>query len=391
MPGRLIEKWKAMREAWAGWRRFQQLPREIKRFVFYAESRADWAYLGPVAESLEKRAHDVVRVTSDLNDPALEHPRAFYIGMGTPRTILFRSIEADALVMTLSDLDAFHLKRSIYPVHYFYIFHSIASTHRVYREHAFDAYDTVLCVGPHHLEEIRRTEEVYGLKPKALLKHGYGRLDTLIHDLARKTGNQREAEADATRILVAPTWGSSSLTEHGLTGLLETLLKQGYHVTIRFHPMTCRHHPTLAGTLAKRLAHTGVLQIDPHVDTTQTLLDADIMISEWSGAPLEYAFARLRPVICIDTPPKVNNPAYGRLGLPCLEENIREHIGHVVPPGQWGEIPKRIDELLREAETWADRIRAVRDASVYNVGKSGEVGADLLLRTLDKKPTAKHE
>ncbi len=390
MLGHLIDAWKEMRRAWAGLRRFQQLPRETKRFVFYAESRADWAFLEPVAEALKRRGNEVVRVVSDPTDPVLEQPYAFFVGMGTPRTILFRSIEADAFIMTLSDLNSYHLKRSAHPVHYFYIFHSIASTHRVYRKHAFDAYDTILCVGPHHVEEIRKTEEVYGLKPKKLLKHGYGRLDTLMHDMARQAGAQRKS-GGATRVLVAPTWGPSSLVEHGLEGMLELLLKQGYEVTMRVHPMTQRHEPDLAHALAKRLANVGSLRIDPHVDTTQALLDADIMISEWSGAPLEYAFARLRPVIFIDTPPKVNNSEFGRIGLPCLEEDIRGQIGHITLPGHWEEIPKRIDELLRESDAWKDRIREVRDKTVYNVGSSGEVGADFLVGALEQKQAVKHE
>jgi len=64
------------------------------------------------------------------------------------------------------DLGNFDLKRSIHPVHYIYMFHSLISTHMADHENSFDNYDTILCAGPHQAREIRRREEMKGLKPK---------------------------------------------------------------------------------------------------------------------------------------------------------------------------------------------------------------------------------
>ena len=375
----LITQWRLGREAWGGMSSVRLLPRDQKRLVFYAETAADWAYLGPVARELEQAGHSIVRVVSDPDDPARQLPNTYFVGFGAARTALFRSIEADVFVMTLTDLETFHLKRSVHHVHYVYIFHSIASIQRVYRLHAFDAYDTILCVGPHHEREIRRTEEVYGLKPKRLAPHGYGRLDTLLADLADQPP---PPPSDTLRVLVAPTWGDSSLVAHGLDQLLEVLLQARFEVTLRLHPMTKRHHPRLTTDIAARCAGRGALHIDPHINTTQSLLEADIMISEWSGAPLDYAFARLRPVIFVDTPPKIHNPEHGRLELPYLEEDIRTKIGRLVAPNQFDAIPSAIRELTTEATAWTEKIRAVREETVYHVGHSGNVGAQAILETL---------
>src|SRR5207248_9533577 len=127
---------------------------------------------------------DVCYVTSAHADPVLTSPppgiRPFCIGSGLILPIFFQSLQTKLLVTTVPDLDQFHVKRSLYPVHYVYLFHSINSTHMTYRRGAFDAYDTVFCVGPHHLKEIRRAEEIYNLKPKTLVEHGYGRLDAIL-------------------------------------------------------------------------------------------------------------------------------------------------------------------------------------------------------------------
>lgn len=381
MLKRLRDWWRDNRAAWDGLKAFERMPRAERRIVFYAETAADWAFLGPVAHALESLGESVSRVTSDASDPVLAKPRSYFVGFGSARTVFFRGIEAGAFVMTLSDLETFHLKRSVHPVHYFYVFHSIASTQRVYREHAFDAYDTILCAGPHHVAEIRKTEEVYGLEPKRLLEHGYGRLDTLIADLQRAgAAPQREVPT----VLIAPSWGPSSIIEHGLERMIEVLLEAGFVVTLRLHPMTVRHQPDLPERLLARHAAGGRFSFDRHINTTDTLLAADVMISEWSGAALEFAFARERPAIFIDTPPKTQNPNYARIGMPCLEIEIREQIGRLVAPDAIDSLPGVIRELLAGAPAWSERIRAVRDTTVFNIGRSGEVAARHILDTLGR-------
>lgn len=386
MFGRLIQQWKDGRRAWDGFQSFNALPRSRRKIVFYAETAADWAYLGPTAEALERMGRNWVAVCSDPADPVLARPNAFYVGFNMPRTALFRNIDADAFVMTLPDIETFQLKRSIKPVHYFYVFHSIASMHRVYREHALDGYDSILCVGPHHEREIRKTEEVYGLKPKRLLKHGYSRLDTLMHDVAAFCMTHPGADTvpgDPLRVLVAPTWGDCSLVDHGLEEMLDELLAAGFRTTLRLHTMTKRHRPDLAPGLVKRFGARGLV-IDPDINTTQALVESDIMISEWSGSPLEYAFALLKPVIFVDTPPKVNNPDFWKLGLPCLEEEIRSQIGEIIPEGSWKILPGTVQRLVAARGEWKERLERVRDATVYNVGRSGEAGAGEIVHTLEK-------
>jgi len=128
----------------------------------------------------------VCYITSDKDDPGLliEHPdyRSFKIDEGFIRNWLFENIETDVMVMTMPDLHQYQVKRSKHKVHYVYIQHSLVSLHMVYREGAFDYYDTVFCAGPHHIQEIRAMEAVYNLSPKNLVEHGYGRLDAIIEE-----------------------------------------------------------------------------------------------------------------------------------------------------------------------------------------------------------------
>src|SRR6187431_1216496 len=52
-------------------RRFNRTPRDERQIVFYAESRADWAHLGPIADELTSAGRTISYVTSDEDDPVL--------------------------------------------------------------------------------------------------------------------------------------------------------------------------------------------------------------------------------------------------------------------------------------------------------------------------------
>ena len=55
----------------------------------------------------------------------------------------------------------------------------------------------------------------------------------------------------------------------------------------------------------------------------ESLYSSDIMISDWSGVALEYAFALKKPVIFCDLPRKINNKNYLELEIDPIEVSIR--------------------------------------------------------------------
>jgi len=147
--------------AWKSYRRFRALPRRDRRIVFYSETHQDWHHLQPLIDHLTgPLTRTVCHVTSE---PAVPLPasgdgrvHAFRIGAGPVCTWFFQMLEADVMVLTMLDLGNFQLKRSVHPVHYAYVFHSMGSTHMVDHENSYDHYDTLLCPGPHHVASRRR-------------------------------------------------------------------------------------------------------------------------------------------------------------------------------------------------------------------------------------------
>lgn len=365
----------------AAMREFERQDPSFRELVFYSEGSADWPHLGPIIEVL-LRAHGrkVSYLTSDPADPGLhvddDRFRAFHIGAGTARTVLFARIRCRHFVMTLPDLGNLWLKRSVHPVHYVYVFHSVNSTHTAYRKGAFDAFDTILCVGPHHVEEIRKMESIHGLPAKELVEHGSTKLDTVLAAFADAPVRTRGSTPE---VLVAPSWGESSLIERPVgRELIATLVRAGHRTVLRLHPMTVRRLPALVAELERLSQNEPLLQLEEDMNAIESWLRSDLMISDWSGAAMEYAFALGRPVIFIDTPQKIVNPEWRNVGTPALERVIREEIGVVVPPSAVPTIPVVVTKCLQSTESSRQRIAAVRSRWIFNPGRSSEVAARYL-------------
>jgi YidC/Oxa1 family membrane protein insertase len=125
-----------------------------------------------------------------------------------------------------------------------------------------------------------------------------------------------------------------------------------------------------------------VLELD--VASTRSLVESSVMVSDWSGAALDYALGLERPVLFVDLPRKVNNPEYASLGVEPLEVRIREELGRVLAPEELARMPEVIFELLQQVDAYPGRLAELREQHIYHVGKSGPEGARALKELLEK-------
>ncbi|MBM3675013.1 MAG: CDP-glycerol--glycerophosphate glycerophosphotransferase [Actinobacteria bacterium] len=378
-----------LRRRRSGRKGFERLEPRQRAITFYAEDGGSWPHFEPILRELTGRlGRTVCYLTSSAADPvlALDEPRilAFEIGEGFGRSYLFQTMEAGVVVATVPRLGIPVLPRSkradALGMTYVYVFHSMVSTHMVYDADGFDHYDTVLCVGPHMVEEIRRREQVVGLEPKELLEHGYGRLDTIL-ETARATASPPPSEPPT--VLVAPSWGPTCIFESCGAEVVGVLLDAGYKVVARPHPMSAKRTPAAIAALRDRFARHPRFTLDLDIATHAPLQRADVMVSDWSGAALEYAFGLERPVCFVDVPRKVNNPDYGKLGIEPFEATVREEIGRVVGLDALAGLPAVVGELAAASGDFRRRIAAARDEHVFNVGSSGRVGAEVIAAKAD--------
>ena len=370
--------------------KFNELDLDERSIVFYSEDISSFVHFEQIIHELtEKMGCQICYVTSAKDDPILtsqnKRIKAFYIGLGAIRTKFFMELKAEVLVMTMPNLETYFIKRSkVYPVHYVYVFHSIVSTHTIYRKGAFDHFDSIFCVGPHHVEEISATESVYDLKHKNLVKYGYGLLDNLQTNKSMKN-QQRCTEDGKKKILVAPSWGKNGLLETKGLELVKILLDGGYHVTVRPHPMTIRKWSKTIKAIENEFKSNANFEIEKDVSTFESLYSAYGLISDWSGIAMEYAFACELPVLYIDGSPKINNSSYDKIACEALEITIRNLIGKVISPNELESLPKIIESTYENIDNFKTKIQEVRDKTVFNLGESGMNGAQEIVKILHEK------
>jgi CDP-Glycerol:Poly(glycerophosphate) glycerophosphotransferase len=372
---------------WISYRRFQKLPPPERRIVFYSESDQDWHHLQPLIDFLtEKLSRTVCHVSSERAAALPSVPRAglhtFRIRSGVVLTWFFQMLKADVMVLTMLDLQNFHLKRSTHPVHYIYVFHSMGSTHMVDHENSYDHYDSLFCVGPHHVAEIRRREALRGLPPKHLFAHGYGRLERLVE--AGAAAAPRDP-SEPTTVLLAPTWGDHSILHVCGEALIAALLSAGLRVILRPHYQTAVLAPRLIQGLVARFGKDPRFRHVDRMADTASLLESDLLICDWSAMAIEYALGLGKPVLFVDVPPRVRNPKYAELGLEPMEMRIRRELGTILPLDRLPDAPRFVAELLRGAPAFRDRMAALREEWTFNFGRSVEVGAREIARVADER------
>ena len=373
--------------------KFNRLDLDERSIVFYSEDVSSFVYFEQIIHELtEKMGYQICYVTSSKDDPILtgknKRIKAFYIGLGAIRTKFFMELKAKVLVMTMPSLETYFIKRSrVYPVHYVYVFHSIASSHTIYRKGAFDHFDSIFCAGSHHIKEIKATEQLYNLNHKNLVMCGYGLLDRL--QKSKPVQNQEMHTKDGRKkILVAPSWGKKGLLETKGLELVKILLNADYNVTVRPHPMTVRKWPKIVNAIKNEFKDNSNFEMETDVSSFESLYSTYGLISDWSGIGFEYAFVCERPVIYVDVPHKNNNPDYNKIPCEPLESSIRHLIGKIISQNELESIPKIIESTYENIDHFKTKVQEIRNETVFNLGQSGMKGAQEIDKILheEKKP-----
>ena len=371
--------------------KFNQLDLDERSIVFYSEDISSFVHFEQIIHELtEKMGRQICYLTSAKDDPILKSEdkniMAFYIGNSEIAKLkFFLGLKAKVLIMTMPDLGTYHIKRSkSFPVHYVHIFHAMNSTHRNYRKGAFDHFDSIFCIGSHHVEEIKATEQLYNLKQKNLVECGYGLLDKL--QKTKPLQNQEMHTKDGRKkILIAPSWGKKGLLETKGLELVKILLDAGYHVTVRPHPMTMKKSSKIIKKIREKFKGNADFILETNTSSFDQLFSSYAIISDWSGIGFEYAFVCERPVIYVDVPHKNNNPDYNKIPYEPLESSIRNLIGKVISPNELESIPKIIESTYENIDLFKTKVKEIRNQTVFNFGQSGIKGAQEIVKILLKE------
>lgn len=368
-----------------------------KHLVFYSERSGFYKYFENIIQYLLSHSNVVIYyVTSDPRDAIFEKAQAqprikpYYIGEKRLITLMMK-MDADVVVMTMTDLENFHIKRSYVrkDIEYVYVFHAPLSYIMTLREGALDHYDTILCTGKGQVEELRKSEALYHLPEKRVVECGYSVIENMReHYLAHR---ESYAGQGGKKILVAPSWQEDNILDSCLEPMLKSLVREGWQVIVRPHPEYLKRYTPRWNALRERYQEIpeDKLYFQSDFSSHETVYSADVLISDWSGIVFEYAFSTSKPVLSIDTPMKVANPNYGAVVAEPLNLSLRGEIGARLPMERAGEAGAEVEWLLEHTTDYERRLGELRDEYLYNMGRSGEAGGRYILRQLKERGAKK--
>ncbi len=359
-----------------------------KHLVFYSEGSGFYKYFKGVIEYILTNTNVTIHyITSDANDIifrlAEDNPqiKPYYIGEKKLITLMMK-MDADIVVMTMPDLENYHIKRSYIrkDIQYIFIPHSMCSLNLTMRKASIDHFDTIFCTGKHQTEETIKTEKVYHLPAKKLIEWGYCLLDEM-RDNYWKAGR---TESEKKTILIAPSWQKDNIVDSCLDQILEALRNSGYRIIVRPHPQHVKHQPERMEMLKTKFADDASIEIQTDFSSNDTVFNADMMITDWSGIAYEYSFTTYKPVLFIDTPVKIMNPEYQMIDTVPFNIWMRYVLGKVIKPEEVSHIRAVIDEMIRSKEQYRDTIKQYAYEYVYNLDHSSEVGAKYIISELQR-------
>ena len=362
---------------------------EQMRLMFYSEQSGFYKYFENIITALlEKTDEPIYYITSDPNDKIFENKnpqiRPYYIG-GNHLIALMMKLECDIVVMTTPDLEKYHIKRSKVKknIEYIFIDHACISINMTYRTGALDYFDTIFVTSRLQGIEVREIEALRNTKKKKIVKYGYGLIDNMI--AAYNALEQKKNEKPI--ILIAPSWQYDNILDSCLDDLLSELICDRYKVVVRPHPQYIRRFPVQMEEIMERYKDKfgPDFMIETDFSSNVTVYTADVVITDWSAIAFEFSFTTDKPSLFIDTEMKVVNKDYDKIKLKPFDITARNIIGKSVSKEEAKHIAHVVDDLMANQDSYKETISDLKKGYFYNLGHSGEAGADYIIERLEKR------
>ena len=360
-----------------------------KHLVYYSESSGFYKYFkGGIEYLLENTNLTIHYITSDPKDQIFElaktHPaiKPYYIGEKKLITLMMK-MDADVVIMTMPDLENYHIKRSYVrrDIEYIYQIHGVGSVNSALRKGALDHYDTVFCVGEHLKREIRQLEALDHLPEKNLVETGYPLLDEMCAAYEAAPHPERAQK----QILIAPSWQKDNIIDTCLEKLLDELKSTGHRIIVRPHPQQVRHQQAYFEQLKARYAADENVEIQTDFSSNATVFESDLLITDWSDIAWEFCYTTKKPVLFIDTPMKVMNPDWQKIAEPPMNIAARQEVGAVLKLTELDRTAETARALLDDPAHYRAAITESLQRHVYHPGHSAEAEGKYIISAIQRK------
>ena len=270
-------------------------------YVIFSDHKRYWNVFKPVCDEFEKRGIDLVYWTASPDDPVLsekyEHIKAEFIGAGNKAFARLNMMNAGICLSTTPGLDVYQWKRSKNVDYYVHVFHEVGEP-VTYRMFGIDYYDAALLSGDFQKDYIHAIEGQRNINKKELVTVGCTYLDSMKKRLSE---NQKPEANKNPVILLAPSWGETSILSRFGSKIIDSLLQTGFTLVVRPHPQTVVSEKHILEPLQKAYPDSDKIQWNFDNDNFDILNKADVLITDFSGIIFDFSLVFDKPVVIADT------------------------------------------------------------------------------------------
>ncbi len=347
-------------------------------FVIFSDDKRYWNVFEPICREFDRRGVDMVYMTASPDDPALQNPykhiKGEFIGKNNKAFAKMNFLNAGIVISTTPGLDVYQWKRSKDVQYYVHMQHA-ANDISGYRMFGVDYFDAVLLSGEYQVQEVRDLEKLRGLPAKDLVKIGIPYMDEMAKRLQEAEGIKG---AEGYNVLLAPSWGKSSIFQRYGGKIIEVLLKTGYHIIVRPHPQSFTSEKETIEKIMQEYPASDQLEWNRENDNFEVLRRADILISDFSGIIFDFSLVYDKPVIYADT--EFDNSPYDAwwLDTPYWTFTALPRIGQKLTLDNFGDLKQIIDECIQDPKYAKGRQEAREETWEY-MGEGTQRAVDYLL------------
>lgn len=357
--------------------------------AIFSDDKRYWNVFKPICKELGERGIPVEYLTASADDPALKAKneivgiKASFLGEGNKAFARLNFYSASILLSTTPGLEVYQWKRSKKVDCYVHILHA-ANEIAGYRMFGVDYYDALLLSGEYQVRDTRNLETLRNLPAKEIELVGLPYMDEMVKRLEKTPKPQKEG----TTVLLAPSWGPSSIFSKFGSKIIDELVKTGYHIIIRPHPQSFSSEKEMIEELMAKYPDSTSLEWNRDNDNFDVLNRADILISDYSGVVFDFSLVYDKPIIYADT--EFDKSPYDAwwLDTPYWTMTALPMLGEKLPGDSLENIKQIIDECLNNPE-YAQKRLEIRNQTWVHRGEGTKRVVDYLEKKLKELTTDK--
>lgn len=351
-------------------------------FVIFTDHKRYWNTFEPICDSFEAKGRELYYYTMSPDDPALnkhyKYIKAEFIGEGNKAFAKMNMLNATIVLSTTPSLDVFQWKRSKDVDYYVFISHA-ANDISGYRMFGIDYFDSIFLSGDYQIHQVRKLEEIRGLPQKELIMMGVPYMDEML----KRLQSCQPLPSHKTTVLLAPSWGKSSILVKFGEKFIDALIATGYHIIVRPHPQSYTSDKETIDRLKQKYQENENFEWNRDNDNFEVLRRSDIMISDFSGVIFDYTLVFDKPIVYADTSFDFGPYDYHTVNEPTWTFTTLPKLGMQVTEDNLNNIKDIIDECLNNPKYKEGRDEARKETWV-NIGKGTEITVNYLLNKYDE-------